>query len=469
MEQNLSKAEEFINKLKTMTDELNNLNKSIENYMNNFFSSINIMSDVTQSCNNMIDSQTNALQSQVETLQSMNSEAEETKSKFNEVADELSSIGSFAMDGISAIGGFIGEVIKLSDGYEDFQKSLNDVKKQIEDNLLAPIGDQLLPILSDMVDFIVKSFSSEEMKESFGTLSEVIGDLLQGVLEFIELCLPGLINGFKWIMDNSSIIISGIMGIVTALLAMKVSSIIDMLVSSFGLLNTTLSASPFGILIPIILGVVSALITLWNTNDEFREAIIGAWQSIKAAAEGVWNWLINVFTQYIPSAISGLVNNFRELPSKFLEIGQNIISGLWDGISNKIDWIINKIKGFCGSIYDSFKNFFKINSPSKLFRDEIGIMLVRGIAVGVDDETPSLGKIIENDMSKIVAKCKSTVAIEVGRATESLFGINYPFGNSVVTNNDNGVVQNITIVNPQRTPSENARAIRKAGRELVFG
>ena len=40
---------------------------------------------------------------------------------------------------------------------------------------------------------------------------------------------------------------------------------------------------------------------------------------------------------------------------------------------------------------------------------------------------------------------------------------------TVTNNNDNGITQNVTIVNPERTPSENARALRKVGREIVFG
>ena len=41
--------------------------------------------------------------------------------------------------------------------------------------------------------------------------------------------------------------------------------------------------------------------------------------------------------------------------------------------------------------------------------------------------------------------------------------------NANITNNDNGVTQNITFNNLVKTPSEVARQIRKVGRELAFG
>lgn len=102
-------------------------------------------------------------------------------------------------------------------------------------------------------------------------------------------------------------------------------------------------------------------------------------------------------------------------------------------------------------------------------RDLIGTNLVRGIGVGVDLETPNLQKDIDSNMSDLVAKMKGTVDYETAKTSAIVAGSRINNTTNTITHNDNGITQNVTIVNPERTPSENARALKKAGRDLVFG
>lgn len=78
------------------------------------------------------------------------------------------------------------------------------------------------------------------------------------------------------------------------------------------------------------------------------------------------------------------------------QIGKNIIEGLWKGIENKRDWIIEKIGGWSDDVTNAFKDFFGIASPSKLMRDEVGKFLAEGIGVGF---TKEMDKVTE-DMQK---------------------------------------------------------------------
>ena len=71
------------------------------------------------------------------------------------------------------------------------------------------------------------------------------------------------------------------------------------------------------------------------------------------------------------------------LPPKVVEIGTKVVEGLWNGIENKTDWLIAQIKTFCETALDAIKAFFKIESPSKVMRDEVGAMLTEGMAQGI--------------------------------------------------------------------------------------
>src|SRR5699024_7211410 len=141
------------------------------------------------------------------------------------------------------------------------------------------------------------------------------------------------------------------------------------------------------------------------------------------------------------------------------------------GINNAKAWVLGKIKGFGGSIIKGIKGIFKIKSPSRIMRDEIGKNLTLGIGVGLEDGMPDLQRDADKELSGLTKKMKTTVDFETSSiGTKITAGTT---GNketsNIVNNNDNGVTQNVTIVNPERTPSENARQLRKVGRDLALG
>lgn len=76
----------------------------------------------------------------------------------------------------------------------------------------------------------------------------------------------------------------------------------------------------------------------------------------------VWEWLKNTINRVAQFAadmankakeaatnlFNNIVNTIKELPGKMAEIGKNMVQGLWNGIKNVKDWIMSKIKEFCG-------------------------------------------------------------------------------------------------------------------------
>ena len=95
---------------------------------------------------------------------------------------------------------------------------------------------------------------------------------------------------------------------------------------------------------------------------------------------------------------SGIETTLNRLPGKMLSIGQDLIKGLWNGISDMTGWIIDKIGGFASSVVDSICSFFGINSPSRVMRDEVGRYLAEGIGVGFDKYMPA--KSMQNSLQE---------------------------------------------------------------------
>jgi phage-related protein len=179
-------------------------------------------------------------------------------------------------------------------------------------------------------------------------------------------------------------------------------------------------------------------------------------QSGASAASGLFNSIVNI--------ISGL-------PNQMGSIGSNIVKGIWDGITGMASWLKDKVSGFVSGFVGGIKDALGIHSPSRLMRDLIGKNIVKGIGVGIEVETPNLEKDVMSNIVGLTSKMRTTVDYETLRVSSSVieFGNNLNSGSNITNNNENGVTQNITITQPVKSPSETARAIRRAGRELAFG
>ena len=78
--------------------------------------------------------------------------------------------------------------------------------------------------------------------------------------------------------------------------------------------------------------------------------------------------------------------------------GVNLVEGLKNGLTNKWSYgnnsLINKIKSLASSLTNTLKNAFGIHSPSKIWEDEIGYNLTKGLEVGVLGEEGHLNNAI---------------------------------------------------------------------------
>lgn len=102
----------------------------------------------------------------------------------------------------------------------------------------------------------------------------------------------------------------------------------------------------------------------------------GAWEAIKSIWSNVKTFFLTVW--------ENIKSVFSTAMSSFGQIGKNMIDGLWNGIQNAKNWLLGKIKQWCGSILDGIKAFFGIHSPSTVMRDEVGKMIPKGMAIGID-------------------------------------------------------------------------------------
>ena len=95
--------------------------------------------------------------------------------------------------------------------------------------------------------------------------------------------------------------------------------------------------------------------------------------------------IMNAGNQLILKVIEGVINALPVIVTQMANAGKSMVEGLWNGISDKAEWIKNQIRSWTDNVIKWFKNFLKIGSPSKVMADEIGVNMARGIAVGLTD------------------------------------------------------------------------------------
>lgn len=146
---------------------------------------------------------------------------------------------------------------------------------------------------------------------------------------------------------------------------------------------------------------------MWNKATTAVSNMINAvinW--FKELPGKIWNWLvetvikvnqwgidmINKGKQAASDLVTNIVDTIKTLPSKMLEIGKNIVQGIWNGITSMIGWIKDKISGFLGGIVDGVKGVLGIHSPSKVFNKEVGRFMAMGIGEGFEDNLDQVYK-----------------------------------------------------------------------------
>ena len=82
--------------------------------------------------------------------------------------------------------------------------------------------------------------------------------------------------------------------------------------------------------------------------------------------------------------MTNILNEARKIPSRIASIGKDIVRGIWNGIKSMGSWLSGQVGSFFTGFVDGIKNRLGIKSPSRVMRDEIGLMMVRGLGIGIE-------------------------------------------------------------------------------------
>ena len=213
---------------------------------------------------------------------------------------------------------------------------------------------------------------------------------------------------------------------------------------------------------------------LSQVNSTLQQLPGKVWDYLSQAAQKVVTWGTQLAQKGAAAAtqlFNSIVNGLSSLPSKMAEIGSNIISGIWNGISSGWNWLTNKVSNLANSLLDAAKDALGINSPSKEFADEVGRWIMPGVGKGLDKSMPATLKDMRAKAGELVSAMRAEMSASAGQLTvgaSHAAGLRMA-GAGTTVYNDNRMEQSNTYNVPVATPSEVAKKQREALRNMVGG
>ena len=102
--------------------------------------------------------------------------------------------------------------------------------------------------------------------------------------------------------------------------------------------------------------------------------------------------LVKGLAQNLPQLVTGVLNMAATIIKTLvdsipdvIDVGKDIVRGVWEGIKAMGSWIKEKVSGFFGGIVDNVKGVLGIHSPSRVFAG-IGENMALGLGEGWDDK-----------------------------------------------------------------------------------
>ena len=341
------------------------------------------------------------------------------------------------------LSGAMGQASREADGWENVLGNLKESRRQLKAAFGEPILDSVTPMLQNatvavqnftakvdwekVANAITQSFDTAvnavtALADTIETLAPIIA-VAAGAFASLKagMAIQHLVQGFQNAQVAISLLTMGLKDTTLAQAALNGTmtvgeTIVALLTGKMTLaqlaqaamtkgqiaLNAALTANPIGAVIAVVGALVAAIVVLWNTNEDFRNAVISAWEKIKETISGAVAAIKTFFTETIPNAAQTALDWFRSIPEQMKEVGRNLLMGLWDGITNKVEWLKGKVTGVVDIIKGWFtgKDGFDEHSPSKWSRGVFRYVMEGG-AEGLDDGLPSLMRGVSNVAGRV--------------------------------------------------------------------
>lgn len=231
----------------------------------------------------------------------------------------------------------------------------------------------------------VKSAFMERFTPAIGEASDKIADWISKIdidsvvdlaVDAIESLIDKAIEVKDIFVEWFPVIASVSAAIATFVTVMTtVSTVQKAVTAAQAALNAVMNANPFILVATIIASLVAALITLWNTNDDFRNAVTNIWEGIKQVFSDAWEFIKFVWDKFSPyfkaiweplsqvvgafvDAVISFVMLMYESAKRYMDNIASAFKSAWEAI--KVVW--DAVSPYFSAIWENIQNVFSVVS-----------------------------------------------------------------------------------------------------------
>lgn len=239
----------------------------------------------------------------------------------------------------------------------------------------------------------------QNIQTIFQTATTIISTVWNGLWNTISPVVQGAWTIITTIINTALTVIQGIIQLALAVVngnwSAAWSAIQGIASAVWGGIQGVVSAG-----VGMVSGVVSA------ACSTIRSVWAALWNGVRSIVSSVWGGIVGTVSNMVGrvgSVVSGIGGTVRSAVSGagswLVDAGRNIIQGLINGITGMVGSLYSSITNALSGLVDKAKNALGIHSPSRVFRDEIGVMVGRGMALGIDDSA----HVVSRSMDSLVS------------------------------------------------------------------
>ncbi len=218
--------------------------------------------------------------------------------------------------------------------------------------------------------------NSPETQSSVSSAGQSIGSFITQGIKNLFNSPEGAQSGVTTLIQGLLVGVTGLAGSLIILGGEIVAGIVSGIIQSLG-----------GNLQPATVSQLTSILTGIGNNITTIARYIGT-QIVNGIRNG-WNSSVSFVTETINSAVGGWKKVFD--PTAWMDLGNNIIDGLLEGINKAKDKVLEVLKTLAKNAVESAMGVLGIHSPSIVFRD-IGQNIIQGLTAGVTSASPAFSK-----------------------------------------------------------------------------